>query len=99
MIKYGFTQTIILIVLIFNFCSAEIINVDPPSWWTHFNDRTLELMVYGESIGNTETVTVFDDNKEIETQIVIEAIKKTENPNYLFIELNLLNDLIRYQKN
>lgn len=94
MIKYGFTQTIILIVLIFNFCSAEIINVDPPSWWTHFNDRTLELMVYGESIGKTETVTVFDDNKEIETQIVIEAIKKTENPNYLFIELNLLNDLI-----
>jgi hypothetical protein len=70
MIKYGFNQTIMLVALIFNICSAEIINVDPPSWWTHFNDRTLELMVYGEGIGKTKTVKVFNDNKEIETQIV-----------------------------
>ena len=94
MIKHLYKNIIESLVILLNLCYAKIINVDPPSWWTHFNDRKLELMVYGESIGKTETVKVFNDNKEIETQIVIEAIKKTDNYNYLFIELRLLDELI-----
>ena len=85
MIKRLYKEIIVSLVIILNLCYAKIINVDPPSWWTHFNDRKLELMVYGESIGKTETVKVFNDNKEIETQIVIKALKKTENPNYLLL--------------
>ena len=94
MIKHLYKKIIVSLVIILNLCYAKTINVDPPNWWTHFNDRKLELMVYGESIGKTETVKVFNDNKEIETQIVIEAIKKTDNYNYLFIELRLLDELI-----
>ena len=33
--------------------SNQIERVEPPNWWTHFNDRKLELMVYKEKIGNS----------------------------------------------
>ena len=40
--KYGFKISLTLQVIFLNYCFANIINVDQPSWWTHFEDRKLE---------------------------------------------------------
>ena len=63
--------------------------VEPPFWWTHFKDRTLEIMVYGDKIGDTKKVSVYNRSNKKEKTIQIKSIKKTDNENYLFIEIEL----------
>ena len=63
--------------------------VEPPSWWTHFKDRKLEIMVYGHEIGKTKKVNVYNRYNKKEKTIQIISLKKTDNSNYLFIEMRL----------
>ena len=63
--------------------------VEPPSWWTHFKERKLELLVYGEGIGKAKKIRVYNSAKKIEKKINVISLKKTDNKNYLFIELEL----------
>ena len=93
MIKSHIKSFIILKMLSISLCFSNIINVDPPNWWTHFGDRKLELMVYGDNIGLSRNVSIFNSKKETETQILIKRIKQTDNKNYLFIELELLDEI------
>ena len=86
MIKSHIKSFIILKMLSISLCFSNIINVDPPNWWTHFGDRKLELMVYGDNIGLSRNVSIFNSKKETETQILIKRIKQTDNKNYLFIK-------------
>jgi len=61
---------------------AQIEKVEPPYWWVDMNHDQLELLIYGKDIAQ---FTASVDNKNIQ---IIE-VKKTENSNYLFLDLDL----------
>ena len=50
---------ILLFIMILNLKASENLKVEPPNWWTHFDDRKLELMVYKEKIGNSKILKIF----------------------------------------
>ena len=87
-------KSVVVVISTMNFLLADIIKVEPPNWWTHFNDRKLELMVYGENVSKTEKVEISNSNNQIVSSITVLDIKKTSNPNYIFIQLFLSKDLI-----
>ncbi len=62
---------------------SQVDRIEPPFWWTNMNHSQLELMVYGNNIGQYE-VSFSEDIKIIE-------VKKTENPNYQFITIESKN--------
>jgi len=59
---------------------AIIKHMEPPSWWVGMQDKKLQLMVHGESIADFSVKT---NNKNWK----ITSIEKTDNKNYLFINL------------
>ena len=61
---------------------AQIDRVEPPYWWVDMNHDQLELLIYGKDIAQ---FTASVDNKNIQ----ITEVKKTENSNYLFLNLDL----------
>ena len=61
---------------------AQIEKVEPPNWWVDMNHDQLELLIYGKDIAQF-TASVNDEN------IQIIEVKKTENSNYLFLDLDL----------
>jgi len=61
---------------------AQIKRVEPPFWWTGMKNTNLELLVYGKNI-NAYNVKIKA------ADIVLNKVIKTENPNYLFIDLDL----------
>ncbi len=61
---------------------AQIERVEPPYWWVDMNHDQLELLIYGKDIAQ---FTASVDNKNIQ----ITEVKKTENSNYLFLNLDL----------
>lgn len=72
---------VVLFLASFSF-QAQIEKVEPPYWWVDMNHDQLELLIYGKDIaGFTASV----DNKNIQ----ISGVKKTENSNYLFLNLDL----------
>jgi glycosidase len=63
--------------------SAQTIEkVEPPYWFTGMKETTLQLMVYGEEISNFDVTTDYPGVKII-------TLLKTDNPNYLFINLDI----------
>ena len=62
------------------FSQNKIQKIEPPNWWTGMNNPHLQLLIYGNNIG--------DFNPEINyPEVSIKKIIKVENPNYLFIDL------------
>jgi len=61
---------------------AQIEKVEPPYWWVDMKHDQLELLIYGKDIAQ---FTASVDN----TNIQISEVKKTENSNYLFLNLDL----------
>ena len=73
----------IVFLLITHFSFAQTIQkIEPPNWWAGMKNPKLQLMVYGENIADF-TVTISDKN------VVLDSLTKTENPNYLFLNLDL----------
>ncbi|MDP4281498.1 MAG: cyclomaltodextrinase N-terminal domain-containing protein, partial [Bacteroidota bacterium] len=58
------------------------IHVEPPYWWTGFKNTELELMLKGDNISSADPVLSYNG-------ITIEKVSRTENPDYLFIDLKL----------
>lgn len=61
---------------------SSITRLEPPNWWTGMNDDTLQLMLYGDSIGH------------LVPRIKARGLKITkyispENQNYLFVDLHI----------
>jgi glycosidase len=54
--------------------------VEPPFWWTGFKSPELQLLIYGHDIATT-TVSISYPG------IQLKKVNKTENPNYLFLDL------------
>lgn len=80
------TRLILLLAIllgVFKFTYAiDVKKVEPPFWWTGMKNQNLQLMVYGEDIGNAEVKV----NKET---VKISKVHTVENKNYLFIDLDL----------
>lgn len=78
----------VLAVLLGIQISAQTISkVEPPFWWVGMENTNLQLMVYGDAISEL-TPSISDAN------IVISKIIKTENSNYLFIDLELSSAVV-----
>jgi glycosidase len=68
-------------------CAANtnIERVEPPFWWTGFEETGLQLLVYGEDISH---YTPSIDHEGI----TIERVEKVESPNYLFLYLDIAQE-------
>ena len=78
-------NTILLFSVFFNIfmINAQAIQkVEPPNWWIGMKNPKLQLMVYGENIAS-KSIEISDKN------IILEKISKADNPNYIFLDLDL----------
>lgn len=62
---------------------AQIERVEPPFWYAGMNLSSVQIMFYGKNI------TQFD--VAVSNYVVIENIRKTENPNYVFVTIDTKN--------
>ncbi|OHX65068.1 alpha-amylase family glycosyl hydrolase [Flammeovirga pacifica] len=58
--------------------------VEPPFWWNAFARKELQILLYGTNISRY-TVNIEDNN----VGVVLKNCIKTNNPNYLFLEILL----------
>lgn len=74
-----------LLFLVFLVCgfsvNAQIDHMEPPFWWSGMQQNELQIMFHGKDIAHYD-VAVSND-------VVINGITKTENPNYVFVTLDL----------
>jgi len=74
---------ILLVVFVGLQVQAQTISkVEPPNWWVGMKNPKLQLMVYGKEINNLN-INISDKD------IILDSVTKTENPNYLFLNLDL----------
>ncbi len=56
--------------------------VDPTNWYVGMKNPKLQLLVYGENIGDSEVSIIYDGVRLAKTN-------RVENPNYLFLDLEI----------
>lgn len=70
------------IYFIFSFIAipiqAQIERMEPPFWWSGMHHSSLEILFYGKDISQYDVTSPL---------LKIAAIKRTENPNYLFVTI------------
>ena len=72
-----------LSLLVANACVANSIDhLEPAFWWVGMKDSRLQLMVHGERISGLEPALEYPG-------VAIDGVTRTDNPNYLFINLTL----------
>ena len=65
---------------------AQIERIEPPFWWAGMVNKELQLMVYGPDAGKMK-VSSGDAN------VKVKKARSAENPNYLFVDLELSSSL------
>ena len=65
---------------------SQVERVEPPNWWTGFENNQLQLLVYGNEVGNATPAIDYPG-------VEIQEIHKADSPNYLFIDLILEEDV------
>jgi len=65
--------------------TPRVERVEPASWWVGMKNSRLQLLVHGDGIAALEPVV--DD-----ARVRIARVTRTENPNYLFIDLLIAPD-------
>jgi len=83
--KYFITLFISLLVLQVN--AQNLNRVEPPNWWAGMKSTDLQLMIHGEDISKAEISLDYPG-------VSLEAVTKVENPNYLFVDLKLTEDVM-----
>ncbi len=73
---------IVVAPLLLSAQNSSVSHVEPPNWWVGMNNTALQLMLYGENIGDLE-VLVDDEN------ITVDKINRVDNFNYLFVDLTI----------
>jgi glycosidase len=81
-LKRGTLIFVLLAVYLVNVSGVDITHVDPPFWWTGMKNTELQIMVYGKSISNSKVAIRYPGVK-------VKEVATVENPNYLFIYLNI----------
>ncbi len=81
---------IVILSFIFNFSvfaeKSSVERVEPPFWWAGMKSRQLQLMVHGNDLAGS---TVSVDYPGVSVQ----SVASLDNPNYLFVNLDLMTDL------
>ena len=84
--KKYITQWIGFCSLIFSFSSfsqlPSVQRIDPTNWYVGMKNPKLQLLVYGKNISDCEVKINY-------AGVTLEKINKVENPNYLFLDLNV----------
>ena len=62
--------------------NAQVDRVEPPNWWAGMKNQNLQVMLHGENISGSEVFIKYSGVK-------VKAITSPENPNYLFIDLEI----------
>ena len=89
-------KIILLSVLIINILHSQtfkVERVEPPNWWIGMKYDTVQILLYGENVGNAE---IFPAHRGA----TIIDYHKAESPNYLFIDLlidNSLNENLNFE--
>ncbi|MEN8116603.1 MAG: glycoside hydrolase family 13 protein [Bacteroidota bacterium] len=79
--------SLLIIILTLNISAqTNLQRVEPPNWWAGMKSPDLQLLVYGENISKTDVAIQYPG-------VEIVAVTKVENPNYLFVDLKLANDV------
>ncbi|MCL4161878.1 UNVERIFIED_CONTAM: hypothetical protein GTU68_008970, partial [Idotea baltica] len=65
--------------------NGKIERIEPPNWWVGFKNRSLQLLVKGNNIGNSIPSIFYDGVNLI-------SVKKGKSINYLFLNLNIAED-------
>ncbi|UQD55890.1 glycoside hydrolase family 13 protein [Flavobacterium sp. K5-23] len=72
------------IIFVFLFISssiyAQIDKIEPPFWYAGMHNPELQIMFYGKNIAQNEV--------SVSNEMVITNIRKTENPNYIFVTID-----------
>ncbi|MBQ5979099.1 MAG: glycoside hydrolase family 13 protein [Bacteroidales bacterium] len=62
--------------------AMEIDRIEPPFWWVGMKNPTLQLLVHGKDVGKAKVSLRYKG-------VTLGEITRTENPNYLFINLEI----------
>ncbi|MBB3700837.1 cyclomaltodextrinase N-terminal domain-containing protein [Flammeovirga yaeyamensis] len=62
--------------------------IEPPYWWNSFENKQLQLMVYGQNISQYDVKT-----KDADHLLRLDGTEITHNPNYLFINFTLKENI------
>lgn len=62
--------------------AMNITRVEPGNWWVGMKNHELQIMVYGQGIGNSKVSANYPGVK-------IKEADKTDNPNYLFVYITI----------
>jgi glycosidase len=83
--------------LVFLFISSKIlaqdISVYPTHWWTGMKNPSLQLIVHGKDAGNQ--IPFFKlpaTGTKIADGIILKRVNHVENPNYVFLDLEITKD-------
>ena len=60
----------------------EIDHLEPPFWWVNMEEEKLQLLVHGKNISFLQPQIEYEN-------VEITGVKRTENNNYLFIDLSI----------
>ena len=85
--RLKFSVTALLLLSLLQLKGQVIERVDPPSWFTGMHDGALQLMVYGEGIGDWEVQTDYPG-------VEVKTLVRTDNPNYLFVNLYISSEAL-----
>jgi neopullulanase len=76
-------KKIAILFLMTSYClTAQISRVEPQNWWVGMKLNQITLLIYGTNIQNLEPEIKYQGVKIIKTE-------KVENPNYLFVTINI----------
>lgn len=60
----------------------QINRVEPLNWWTGMNNPELQILMYGQNIGELTPSLHYEG-------VSLERVERTGNPNYIFLYLNI----------
>ncbi|MGO4817803.1 glycoside hydrolase family 13 protein [Flavobacterium sp. W22_SRS_FP1] len=79
--KTDFLKRITLLLFFMSLTiNAQIDKIEPPFWFAGMHNPEVQIMFYGKDIAQYQVATT--------NSIAITDIKRTENPNYLFVTFN-----------
>ena len=76
-------KKLILFFLISSTMFAQIEKIEPPFWYAGMQNPDLQIMFYGKNISQFQV--------SVSNSIKITNVKRTENPNYLFVTIDTKN--------
>ena len=69
------------------FLNAQVDHVEPPFWWAGMKNPRLQILVHGENISGNKVELSYEG-------VMLKSVSSVENPNYLFIDLELAQNVL-----